>query len=174
MKILKVFAATILSCILLNSCEKAYHEDDDTPITNTGGNTNKPTDGDKDDTPGDNPGTGNYERGDVVTVKEFIEEEINCQVFVVGYIVGDCTKNISNAEFEPPFTHPQALLIADDINENSKDNVASIQLKSGKWRDNLNLEEHPELHRRKIRVFGFKEKYLGIPGIKSIDAFEFI
>lgn len=172
MKLLKLFMSLSLSCLLLCSCEKPYSEEDNVPDINTGEN-NKPSGGDN--TPGGNSGTGKYSTGDVVTVQEFIDNEINCQVFVVGYIVGDCTKSISNAEFEPPFTQPQALLIADDMNEDNTDKVASIQLKSGsKWRQSLNLEDNPQLHRRKIMVFGFKERYLGVPGIKSIDAFEFI
>lgn len=172
MKLIKFFMTLLLSCLLLYSCEKPYSEEDTTPNINTGGN-NKPSGDDND--PDGNTGTGEYSTGDVVTVKEFIEKEINCQVFVVGYIVGDCTKSISNANFEQPFTQPQALLIADDMNENSTDKVASIQLKSGsRWRSELNLEDNPKLHRRKVMVFGFKERYLGVPGIKSIDAFEFI
>ena len=101
MKLLKLFMSLSLSCLLLCSCEKPYSEEDNVPDINTGEN-NKPSGGDN--TPGGNPGTGKYSTGDVVTVQEFIDNEINCQVFVVGYIVGDCTKSISNAEFAPPFT----------------------------------------------------------------------
>lgn len=166
MKVLRFFTL-IISCLLIYSCEKPYNEDDDTPIINTEENNNNPSN--------DNTGTGDYNTGDVVTVQEFIEKDINCQVFVVGYIVGDCTKSISYAEFEPPFTYPQALLIADNMNENRDYMVASVQLKSGsKWRRDLNLVDNPGLYRRKVMFFGFKEKYLGVPGIKSIDAFDFI
>jgi len=166
MKILTAFISVLFLGMTLCSCEKAY-TDEDIPTVSPG------TAGDGGEPSGDNP--GGYTTGDVVSVQEFIDNDITCQVFVVGYIVGDCTKSISNAEFAPPFNFPQALLVADDANETSVDRVMSVQLKSGsKWRQSLNLVEHPELYRRKIRIFGFKEKYLGVPGIKSIDGLDFV
>lgn len=128
MKLLKLFMSLSLSCLLLCSCEKPYPEEDNVPDINTGEN-NKPSGGDN--TPGGNSGTGKYSTGDVVTVQEFIDNEINCQVFVVGYIVGDCTKSISNAEFAPPFTQPQALLIADghERGQHGQSGVNTIEIR---------------------------------------------
>lgn len=181
MKTYKFIVFAVLSCMLVCSCEKAYHDDED-PIVNTGGTGGRPSgdeggggnggtddDGNGDDTP------GKYHTGDVVSVQEFIDNDINCQVFVVGYVVGDCTKSISNAEFTPPFTYPQALLLADKQNEDNEDKVMSVRLVSGsKYRRELNLVEHPGLYGRKVKFFGFRETYLGVPGIKTIDAYELL
>ena len=44
---------------------------------------------------------------------------------------------------------------------------------SKKIREELNLKEHPENCGKVLSVFGFRETYLAIPGIKKIDAYEF-
>lgn len=177
MKTLRILLSVLVLCALCLSCEKPYQEDEDTPVSGITGD-GKPS-GDNESTGGDEGtgggDTGGYDIGDIVTVEEFLNNDINVQVFVDGYIVGDCTKSISNAEFDPPFTYPQALLIADRADESSIDMVMTVSLKSGsKWRAALNLVDHPENYRRRVRVFGFQERYLGVLGIKTIDAFNFI
>lgn len=177
MKTLRILLSLLALCVLCLSCEKPYQDDEDTPVSGI-------TDGGKPSGDGEGTGgnggtgggdTGGYNTGDIVTVDEFLNNDIRVQVFVEGYIVGDCTKSISNAEFQPPFTYPQALLVASRADESSRDMVMTVSLKSGsKWRAALNLVDHPENHGRRVRVFGFREIYLGVPGIKAIDAFSFI
>ena len=110
-------------------------------------------------------------RYDTLTVAEFINGNFEGGVFVSGYIVGDCTKSIKYAEFEPPFTHQQALLIADAQNETSPDCLAAIQLPQGKKRDALNLVDHPEHFRHRITLFGYRTTYLRIAGMKDFSTF---
>lgn len=105
---------------------------------------------------------------DALTVDEFINGDGYAgQVYVVGYIVGACTRNISNAQFTPPFTYSTAILLADKKGENNKGKVISIQLKKGKIRDMFNLVEHPENYGRKAYFSGTKNVYLGIYGMKD-------
>lgn len=105
---------------------------------------------------------------DALTVDEFINGDGYAgQVYVVGYIVGACTRNISNAQFTPSFTYSTAILLADKKGENNKGKVISIQLKKGKIRDMFNLVEHPENYGRKAYFSGTKNVYLGIYGMKD-------
>lgn len=106
----------------------------------------------------------------IYTVRQFIEAKLPYQVFVHGYIVGDCTVSISNAEFQPPFSFSQAVLLADRPRCQDQDSIISVCLTtSQRARKELNLVDHPENWGRTITVFGYKEKYLGIIGIKNIN-----
>ena len=60
-------------------------------------------------------------------------------VWVQGYIVGACSRSIRQAEWEPPFSLEAAVLLADS----------------------------PENYGRPIALYGGKQKYLGIPGMKK-------
>ena len=53
--------------------------------------------------------------------------------------------------------------------------MASVCLTScsKKIREALNLKDHPENHGKVLSVFGFREVYLNLPGIKTIDAYDF-
>lgn len=108
------------------------------------------------------------------SVTEFLTTKFSKQIWVVGYIVGDCTKKIANADFEPPFSQPQAILLADSPNETSIDKVITIKLPQGTKRDTYNLQDHPENKGRRAAFFGFQETYLGVPGIKTIDAHQWM
>ena len=134
--------------------------DGDTP-GNDGDNTEEPDD------------TG-YHTGDFVSVSEFIKKDIKCEVWIVGRIVGDCTRSKKYAEFEEPFTLSQAVLIADDPNEKDINKVASICLTTNKsMRKILNLADNPGNKNLYVAVFGFKETYLGLPGIKKPCGYKF-
>lgn len=112
--------------------------------------------------------------GDTLNCSRFINADFDCGVYVVGYIVGACTKNISNADFKAPFSDPQAILIADKKGERDTDKLVSIELKSGgKFRTTFNLKDNPDNLGRRIIVFGYKTTYLKIDGIKSPVSIDF-
>lgn len=115
---------------------------------------------------------GAYETGDTVTVAQFRQITSAKYIYVKGYIVGCATTNALNSsyvDFEPPFQFPTALLLADRTDERDVDKMISIQLKSGSAiRETLNLQDHPEMHGRKILVGGYVTTYLRIPGIKDV------
>lgn len=112
--------------------------------------------------------------GDTLSCSRFINADFECGVYVTGYIVGACTKNIFNADFKAPFSAPQAILIADEKGERDTDKLVSIELKSGgKFRSTFNLKDNPGNLGRRIIVFGYKTNYLKIAGIKSPVSIDF-
>lgn len=172
------------------SCEKSpYEEEIEENTEQGGGNTSDNNDSDEEtewedtdydgDTPyedpnitdgNDNNGDG-YKTGDELNVTQFINAANLPGVYVTGYIVAACAQNKNNAEFTAPFTYSSAVLLADDPSERNVEKTISIQLKSGsKIRDAVNLDEHPENHGKRLRVFGYRTTYLGLKGIKDIGA----
>lgn len=192
----KYLLLLLLFPLAFSSCEKAdFGEEDKDDIVDVEGDDSKDDEEDKGSDTGDNggdkteegssteggtEGSGNddsstgsstIETGDTITVGRFINNTINGQVFVYGYIVGACTKSISNAEFLPPFTYSQALLLADDSLEADPEKVMTVCLTTkAKARQALNLVDNPENFRKRIIIFGFQETYLKRPGIKKIDS----
>ncbi len=117
----------------------------------------------------DDGGSGGIQTEDIVSVKQFIEAQSLPLVKVKGYIVGDCTTSFSHADFEPPFSQPQAILLADDPNERAKENIIAIRLPSGsRFRTQLNLVDHKELWHKRVLIPGYRDTYLGMVGIKDI------
>lgn len=161
---------------IISSCDKPYYDSDDENDTNT------ELVGDSD---GDSEGSGQTENdedygismGDVVSVETFINTPISSQVWVKGYIVGAATgaNGKKRYEFDAPFSYDTALLLADDPTATDLSKVVSVCLTScsKKLREELNLKAHPENHGKVLSVFGFRETYLAIPGIKTIDGYEF-
>lgn len=147
-------------------------DDDDTPIDDLPidpGYDDKDAPYEETDINTDDDNKEGISTGDTVSVSDFLTKKISGGVNVEGYIVASCVQNIKNADFDAPFKGATALLMADDPDERNTDNVISIQLKSGsKMREELNLEDHPENKGKRLRVFGYRNTYLGITGIKDI------
>lgn len=113
----------------------------------------------------------------VVGVETFIGTPIVNQVWLKGYIVGAATgaNGKKRYRFESPFEYDTAILLADDPDTDDLEHVVSVCLTScsKKIREALNLVDHPENKGKMLSVYGFREVYLGIPGIKKIDGYEF-
>lgn len=118
-----------------------------------------------------------FKLGDIVNVNTFKNCAIYTQVWVEGYIVGAATgaNQKYRYEFCPDFSFDTAILLADNIEANSIDEVISVCLTncSKELRTKLNLRDHPENKGKRIAVFGFQDRYLKITGIKKIDAYKF-
>lgn len=111
------------------------------------------------------------ESGDIISVTDFLTKSLSGGVWVEGYIVGACKQNIKYADFTAPFKGASALLMADNPEETNTANVIAIELKSGSnIRKAANLEDHPENKGKRLKVFGYRENYLGIIGIKNISS----
>ena len=122
----------------------------------------------------DEPDDTGYKTGDIVSVSEFLKKDIKCQVWVVGRIVGDCTRSKKYAEFDPPFTHSQAILIADNPNEKDIEKIIPICLTTSKsMRSALNLVDNPTNFNQHVAVFGYRDVYLNLCGIKHPDGYKF-
>ena len=164
-------------CLILACCEKPVIDEesgkkDDTEKKDNNQSGNK----------GDNGGWANDEQGhkgewsdgDTVNVYSFINDTYENAVWVKGYIVGCATSTGGYAyTFEYPFQSRTSILIADDKYENDKSNVAAIQLKNGsEIREELNLADNPDNHKRTVAVYGYKTKYLKLTGMKEILDYE--
>ncbi len=95
-------------------------------------------------------------------------------VWVSGYIVGgDLTS--ASASFDLPFESMTNILLGPKSTTTDKDACLSVQLPSGEVRETLNLVEHPDMFRRRIRVKGdIVSAYFGIPGVKNIKEYELL
>ena len=94
-------------------------------------------------------------------------------VWVCGYIVGGDLSSTS-AVYKPPFESQTHILISDRPSVASRDGCASVELKSGSIRGDLNLVEHPELLGQKVYLKGnIVESYFGLVGIKSLSEYSF-
>ena len=168
-----IFLCFILALILTTSCEKGYYliETDGTEDTektdDTEGNGDTSDSGDT-DANGGSQGEGTNVDGGMFTVAQFMEMTLSGKQWVVGYVVGACTKTINNADFEPPFVDPQALLLADTYGETDRGKVITIGLPSGsKARRELNLVDHPENYGKRIAFYGEQATYLKVIGMKK-------
>lgn len=184
----RIFLLMIAAVLSFASCEKSpYEEEIEENTEQSGGNDNNGSDeeteweeGDNDSetpyvdpnvTDGNDNNDGSIKTGDDVTVTQFINAANLPGVYVTGYIVAACAQNKKNAEFTSPFTYSSAVLLADDPNETDVEKTIAIQLKSGsKIRNAVNLDDHPENHKKRLRVFGYRTDYLGLKGIKDIGA----
>lgn len=171
----------MMMCLLVTfSCEKPEIEGEhDTTSKTETPNGGSEGDGYQGDTDEDNDAT--YEETDIVDgdqetdyrnktygVREFIKASLGQRpVKVEGYIVGACTKSIKYAEWNPPFTHEQAILLADQPYTQNSAEVISIQLRKGTMRSEFNLVEHPENYGKRAYFYGSKHTYLGITGMKD-------
>ena len=164
-----VFFALLLTVAF--SCEKAIidEEIDDTELPGTGEDNGGSGGGNGSGNGGGNTGKKDgKDENNPLTVAEFITGDYEGGAYVKGYIVGACSTNIKNADFEAPFEWSSAILLADKVDERDTDKMISIELKSGsKIREQFNLKDHPENHGKQAQFFGYPETYLKIIGIKS-------
>ena len=113
----------IFPLFVLVSCSKVELEEVD-------GGGKQPTETTDDD--GDYDVEGDENSDKFFSVADFMSHDFGDKsVWVVGYIVGDCTKNIKNAEWEKPFTYDTAILLADESGETDSEKVIAIQLRAG-------------------------------------------
>lgn len=94
------------------------------------------------------------------------------EVWVSGYIVGgDLTS--SSASFDPPFASRTNIVLGPRSSTDDRDACLSVNLPSGSVRDGLNLVDNPSLLGRKVYIKGnIVDSYYGMPGLKSVVAFE--
>lgn len=169
------------------SNDSTYYPDGDDPYNesgfvdgnekgNTGGSTSGGTGSGSDSGSGSGSGStsGDYSYDYTVqgekaySVSQFVSQYFDGMVWVVGYVVGDCTESISNANFEPPFTQPQAVLLADNPKESNPANVIAIQLNGSSRRARYSLQSNSDKHRKnRLAVLGYKTTYLNVYGMKA-------
>lgn len=168
---LKTFLIVSVCLLATMGCEKNYYYYGDEP-SEVDDNSNKgTTDDDSNDKTDDNSG---YTQGVVLTVAEAQEVADETDIFVTGYVVGSCTKSMKNAVFCEPFAGTTAIILADepvDINNlpsYSDPCLFPVCISTYDYiRDELNLEDNPQLWNTRITVSGIKKKYMGRAGLSE-------
>ncbi len=98
--------------------------------------------------------------------------------WVTGYIVG-CVQttetvfvaNGQTVNMTGNFTSANNLLLAPTPDETDYENCIALQLPSGQVRSGLNLADNPGNLGRQVSVYGYIDKYLGLPGMRQIVNF---
>ena len=186
---MKIRFFLLITVVVLSfvSCEKTPYEEeveDNTELSGGDASDNSDSDGEEDwedsdndsDTPyvdpdvtdGNDNSSNDVKKGDTISVVRFLQRNLPGGVYVKGYIVGCCAQKKTNNDFTDPFQFTSALLMADSPDETDLDKMMAVQLKSGtKIRIELNLEDHPELYKHRLLLFGYYSDYMG-GGMKDI------
>ena len=120
------------------------------------------------------------QKENALTVAEAIEAEEGSYICVKGYLVASTQRSIKNAVFENPFSGSSAIVLADKkVEENTVyylDELFPVCLTdcSKSIRNALNLEDNPDNHNHLIYIYGIREKYMSMPGMKKVTDFEII
>ena len=119
------------------------------------------------------------QKDNALTVAEAIEAEEGSYICVKGYLVAATQRSIKNADFEKPFSGSSAIVLADkQVEENTEypTELFPICLTdcSKSIRNALNLEDNPDNHNHLIYIYGVREKYMSMPGMKKVSDFEII
>lgn len=157
------------SCIMFSSCQKLEYDDED------GDDKKEQVDPGQDNDDNEEDGESAPVKRKKYTVTQFLEEAPASQVWVEGYIVGECKQKIGNARFAPPFSYGTSILLADDFDKTKNGEYIPVCLKSGSnARKKLNLKDNPGMYHKKVKIYALREKYFGVTGIKDIDDFEIV
>lgn len=158
-------AALLFLLLLLVACGKIELEGIDPPDDPKDEQSETPDGGD-DDEPA----------ADYLTVADLSLEEDDAYVEVAGYIVGYVTgRTMSAAVFGAEGAVASNLVIADTPGETDPQRCAPVQLESGtEIREVLNLADNPENLGAYVLFYGYKNKYFGTAGIKSLEDYEFL
>src|SRR5574344_169718 len=143
---------------LLFSCEKAINIDDD------GSNKEEKT----------TTSVNSANDIDPISVDSAINTSYGTNAYVEGFIVGACSKSISNAEFKIPAQYSQSILIADKPNEQNTQHIIAVCLTDRSTiRKELNLVDNKSNMHKLIGILGTLSKYLGTHGLKEIQNYQF-
>lgn len=94
-------------------------------------------------------------------------------VWVCGYIVGIAT-NTSKFSFAAPFDKDSNILLGLRDNTSKGAYCLTVELKSGPFREALNLRDSPSLLGRQVYLRGdLVRAYYGIPGLKALTEYQF-
>lgn len=98
--------------------------------------------------------------------------------WATGYIVGcvETTETVFTATDETvnmtaPFSSASNLLLAASPDETDYTKCISLQLPSGDVRSSLNLKDNPGNLSRQVTVHGYIDKYIGLAGMRSVNAY---
>lgn len=175
MKILYCFFTALLLLVL--SCENPNTSDPLDDIDSPKDNIVEGTDGTHCGWHESNPYYGKeYQNGDTVNVRKFIDSDFDGEVWVTGYIIG-CATGSGGYKYQivSPYDYETAILLGDSRWNKKLDYAISIQLANGsKIRRKLNLKNNPCLDGVRIAVKGVKTTYLKLSGMKEITDYKLL
>ena len=177
-KLISVLSFLLLVAHILTACEKVV-EQEDSPSKTAAATEQQPKDSTtltlRANTEWDSNDGGQTDPDGTLSVEEALMMSTGSTLRVRGIIVGACARSISNAEFAPPFSYDQALLVADREGERNEGRILAVNLtEKQSMRKVLNLVDHPELHGATIVITGTLQNYLGIVGLKDITEYSFM
>lgn len=147
--------------LFLGSCEKVSFPDPE-----TGGG--KPTL--EDTLVVDTTGAGTlYAPATVVDILKKPDEYLGFSCWVAGYIVGYTERTIKNAAFTVEGAVQSNILLAQYPWEQDYERCIPVELKTGKWKQNISLAHRPENLGKRIAVHGLIKTYFSVTGVRSID-----
>ena len=119
------------------------------------------------------------EKDEALTIAEAQLVEDGTPILVKAYIVASTTRSIKNADFEKPFSGSSAIVLGDKPVEEETiyyvDEVFPVCLTDrSKARAALNLEDNPDNWNHLIYIYGVKEHYMNMDGMKKVDYWEII
>lgn len=98
--------------------------------------------------------------------------------WATGYIVGCAVTtetvfvaNDATSVFDAPFGSATNLLLAPTPDCTDYSQCIALQLPSGAVRTALNLSDNPANKGRLVTVHGYIDKYLGLPGMRQVDSY---
>lgn len=94
--------------------------------------------------------------------------------YIVGCVVTTETVFVANdntSVFSAPFGLASNILLAASPDETDYSKCIALQLPSGSVRSALNLMDNPGNQGREVTVYGYITKYLGLPGMRSVSAY---
>lgn len=109
----------------------------------------------------------------IASLQEATEGE---SVLLKGYIVGYVpTSSINKTCFSVEDAIQSNIVLADSPQERNPSNCAAIQLKKDKdARDELNLQDNPEMLGKCVLVYGDVATYMGSKGLKDVESYELV
>ena len=118
---------------------------------------------------------GNVDHGaaaDTLSVRDLTDVEVGKEVVLKAYIVGYVSGSaMSGAVFGLPQSANTNVIVADSLHPGSYRYCAPVQLvKDTKWREQLNLCEHPEWLGAYVAVRGTCDTYFRVAGIKNLTS----
>lgn len=115
----------------------------------------------------------------LITVAEAIEAPLDSFIYVQGYIIGSTLRSMKNAIYKPPFESRSSLILSDVPFKESQgfydDEFLPVRLTDfPDYQRALNLVDHPEHWNKRVNIYAMKCTYLGVPGLKIIEMYEFV
>ena len=116
---------------------------------------------------------------DFMSIAEAQKAENGEFIWLTGYIVGSCQRSMKNTDFTYPFSGSTAIILADEkVSADSLPEVDDPRLfpvcitDYKHIREELNLEDNPDLWNRRIYIVGVKQRYMSRDGMKMVTDYQ--